>query len=140
MQTEAKFTLDITGAVEMRRDLLANGVPAEPDRVTWSDLDLFTQGYVEAFLGGLFEDCDAIEAGPGVVRYAGFSDLAPSTLAAILKDCERVLEPEAHRHCRAMIGAGAGFWEGRQLGNWAPQFLPLTPSLGDDGLVYLREA
>jgi hypothetical protein len=68
----------------------------------------------------------------------GFSDLAPETLAAILKDCEALsvtiegeFEPDSED--------GDHAWKVRQSGLWGA-YPPLTPYLGDDGKVYLREA
>jgi len=87
-------------------------------RWRWEDLDPFTQGYIEAMGVGTF------------------SDLAPETLAAILKDCERFQKysgkPRTHLY-------GGIMWKQRGFG-MLPQYPPLTPYLGDDGKVYLREA
>jgi hypothetical protein len=113
----------------------------------WTDFDRFTQGYVEALLSALcqqrwprvFEAGGFAEPGYG----PGFSDLAPETLARIMEDCGK----------RPAMGnqtsAGASFWRARQSGfkKWGwpsietlpDRFPPLTPYLGDDGKVYLRE-
>lgn len=135
----AKFQLDTSGAVERPAGYTGWGV----DRaLTWEDLSPFVQGYVEALFASAnrFEckaeclapcsDC-LDEAGPQV----GFSDLAPETLALILKDCERF---EALYGEWPLVEHGRGFWSGRQRDKHSPEFPPLTPALADDGKVYLR--
>ena len=66
-----------------------------------------------------------------------FSNLAPETLAMMLRDCAAIRglnlwygEGDADR--------GVVFWERRQNGDF-PRFPPLTPYFGDDGKVYLLE-
>jgi hypothetical protein len=115
----------------------------------WTDLDAFSRGYIEALFdsaglaivdhwGGGEDDCDE--------RFAGFSDLAPSTLAAILKDCAAENAIPKEGRVMGVAGgvdreAGRDFWKWRQKGVWADgRFPPLTPYLGDDGKIYLREA
>jgi hypothetical protein len=95
-------------------------------------LDTFTTGYVAALRENL----------PPEHRRAPF---APSTLAAILKDCAedqavgRRLNLAGNPEDRTSRAAGRAYWEERQTGNLrdAP---PQTPHLGDDGKIYLREA
>ena len=100
----------------------------------WSDLSPFTQGYVEAMLSG-----------PVMGRFAplnrqfGFSDLSPEALAATIRDCEAMCEWDRLARTR-FPKSGAIRWGERQRGLDAPRFPPLTPYLGDDGKVYLREA
>lgn len=136
----ADFTLDTSGGVRLRRDKIRLNT-------LWSDLSPFAQGYVEAMLSGVVEGAwrlaemtlapgDTARVGPHWFR---FSDLAPETLAAILKDCEafplglpRVYLDGKH---------GSQMWVTRQKGEWTEEgFPPLTPYLGDDGKVYLRDA
>ena len=115
-------TLDTSGAVEMR--------PNQPPRmassaVVWSDLDPFTQGYIEALLQSL--GVALTDNGYRVVDVC-FRALAPEALARIMEDC-RAHQRDAHR---------SGF-TGRQW--WAYQAKRgLTPYLGDDGKVYLKDA
>jgi len=157
----APFTLDTSGAV------------ARPSPETsvikayrWPDLDDFTQGYVEA----LFRTSQMLVRGCRIPMDAyGFSDLAPETLALILKDCAAYQAHRAFDPLRDLPGvsgveslrnAGREFWHvrsgqedychGFKPGDWpdfsaeplnaaARAFPPLTPYLGDDGKVYLRE-
>ena len=76
-------------------------------------------------------------------RCPGFSDLAPETLALILKDCASHPNAQPHkfpndpeRQCRS----GRNFWEDRQDGSWGSTYPPLTPYLRDDGKVDLKES
>lgn len=64
----------------------------------------------------------------------GFSDFHPSTLAAILKDCERFTKLYGEWPLR---DHGEGFWKGRQKDKHSPEFPPQTPSLDDEGKVLL---
>lgn len=116
----------------------------------WPDLSPFVQRYIEA-LAKQFDFPGEPEVG---LQSIAFSDLAPETLARIMEDCE------AHRHWWRGRGSllasddtaanGADFWRNRNTG-WpclaaadrseAPhRWLPLTPYLGDDGKVYLKES
>jgi hypothetical protein len=103
----------------------------------WSDLDPFTQGYVEAFL----RDCWSrrmrdVHGGLWPVKPA-FSDLSPETLARIVEDCAEIKDAEPHDIWTK--GDGEAFWRDRNDGcHLGVQ--PLTAYLGDDGKVYLREA
>lgn len=105
----------------------------------WSDLDAFTQGYVEA----LFESGGG-RIGPVFQWVCGFSDLAPETLARIIADCAAVADFAEF----FADNPGASFWLNRQSAwpAWSDRrprlvdrFPPLTAYLGDDGKVYLRE-
>lgn len=60
-----------------------------------------------------------------------FSDLAPETLAAILKDCEANSSTDSTKR------SGALFWRNRQEGA-VPDFPPLTLTLSDDGEVVFQ--
>jgi len=110
----------------------------------WSDLDPFTQGYVEAALQG-----DARHETPGAVSFHrpvkgwAFSDLAPETLARIVEDCSKFRSLEVGPYRQNTTLCGRAFWElrgstVRVVATTA--FPPLTAYLGDDGKVYLREA
>lgn len=128
------FTLDTSGAVALPEPARV-GVATLPN-IVWPDLDAFTQGYVEALLKSVGDLTCRIGWGQLVVR---FSDLAPETRAAILKDCTAWVE--RYPHLRDSRFAGDDFWRSRQRGYWIAQaFRPLTATLGDDGKVYLREA
>ena len=130
----ADFTLDTSGCIHMPGVPLSSISP----RFIWSDLSPFAQGYVEALLREANAALHAERAQQGRERSRFdrdlvFSDLAPESLALILRDCEDGAD-----------GARGGrlFWEMRRRdafkGN--PLFPPLTPYLGDDGKVYLRES
>lgn len=128
------FTLDTSGAV-----MLAPGF-------IWSDLDPFTQGYIEALLreGSAAVHTEREQQGRERSRFdrdLGFSDLAPETLAAILTDCARRKTQLAPKGSTLFTEAERGrlFWEDRQVALVAA-FPSLTPYLGDDGKVYLRAA
>lgn len=135
--------MDTSGFVE--------GPPAgvRTKRNYWPDLSLFEQGYVEALFKAL-RDKHSFRNQP-LVREAiskyGFSDLAPETLAAILKDCAafgqtwRMQEPEGARpgpgFARGEQG-GRDFWMMRQRGALTdPPFPPLILTIRDDGKIYL---
>lgn len=115
----------------------------------WPDLDPFTQGYIEA----LFDELGSALHKRAAEKFytlnwnARFSDLAGETVQRIIEDCER-FAPKLHIPADAQ--AGSWFWEWRQEG-WLSAtpdaraemirgFPRLTPYLGDDGMVYLREA
>lgn len=99
-----------------------------------SDLDPFTQGYVEALLSGWIKSGEFGDEGSDTFGSYDFSDLAPEALAAILRDCA------AQGDNHASTESGKAFWAYRQAGKYPWAFPPLTPYLGDDGRVYLREA
>jgi hypothetical protein len=136
-----EFKLDTSG--EVRGGFL--GLTA----ISWSDLDAFTQGYVEAMLDGIRYERTSAGVNKGDhyrkwdervncvrSRLLAFRDLAPETLARIMKECASY---RASRLGRAMnTEAGAKFWAQRQAGG-LDRYVPLTPYLGDDGKVYLRE-
>jgi hypothetical protein len=159
------FTLDTSGAVSLPAPL--NYVGALQDSlVLWSDLTPFQQGYVEAQAatlalcpgvahgghrapteadGGVFP-CS--RCGVPIVTKGGantpvlrFDMWAPETLAAILRDCEARMADQPRLGDKARDGTL--FWADRQAGfactGDGEPIPPLTPYLGDDGRVYLRE-
>lgn len=126
------FTLDTSGYVQ------CPAPDQKPNESTgcwfWPDLDPFTQGYIEGMWASFGRGL------PGhMLTGLGYDDLAPETLAAILKDCAEyraIMRGEPDQQ-----DFGARTWTERQAGNLAAYgFPPLTPYLGDDGHVYLREA
>jgi hypothetical protein len=125
------FELDTSGYVSPVD--LPNGTQALA--VTWGHLDPFTQGYVEAMFSTPHPR-SATGTPIGEILEAGFSDLAPEALAAILKDCAACREAWP-----ADAEGGRHVWQARQAGRLVrglPALPPLTPTLGDDGKVYLR--
>lgn len=89
----------------------------------WPDLSPFEQGYV----GALFASANGDDG------LLAFSDLAPSTLEAIRKDCAAFY---ANLPNGAGANEGAAFCRSRQDGSWY-NFPPLTFALGDDGKLRL---
>jgi hypothetical protein len=79
---------------------------------------------------------DELDAEP-----TAFSNLAPETLAAILKDCTAVLQiVDLYADPKKARDQGTVFWTARQNGRWELRGFPvLTPYLGDDGKVRLRD-
>ena len=104
---------------------------------TWADLTPFTQGYVGAvFRSGPVSDRERLSFAE---HGYGFKHLAPETLERIVADCAKW-----HKVYPASTDGPAGgdrFWGIRQAA-LVPRrrFPPLTPYLGDDGKVCLREA
>lgn len=136
------FQLDTSGSVRRPQ---ANVDSAGRANWLWSDLTPFTQGYVEALLRSLgWSDANG-EPG-GHKDYAAFSDLAPETLARIIEDCTEFTgraftfaeTAEAGSQCWAMQQARWPGYSGQAV--LRGRFPPLTPYLGDDGKVYLRES
>lgn len=154
------FQLDTSGTVNAH---LWRPLQGRRQYLVWSNLDPFTQGYVEA----LFSD-DATQGAimdeHGRVRH-GFADLAPETLARIIVDCaafqalpamddqtgvfadehnERDRADAGHDFWLTRNGHGVGFWDGdwpepyaSQLTDAAKAFGSADAYLGDDGKVYL---
>lgn len=139
----AVFRLDTSGFVRLRRE----GPWGVADDHAWSDLDPFTQGYIEA----LFADLDRAR----MARYraaawgskeravpirAAFHWLAPETLARIMEDCGVRHSYYAAQHEGIDKHAGLKFWRDRSVGCWAHAGQPpLAPYLGRDGKIYLRD-
>jgi hypothetical protein len=133
------FTLDTSGAV-----VTAHGGDVGSLAVWYEfdDLSPFVQGYTEAMFASAVGTPEfwANDRNAGYPDGVGFSDLAPETLAAILKDCEAFTNEVDGLPARLQTAdAGRTFWMRRQDGA-RPGFPPLTPYLGEDGLVYLRGA
>lgn len=146
------FTLDTSGAIYLR--------PEDNDDVPviWNDLTPFAQGYAEAMISAVPRPAKVVRAQAGNRKFAtvarvkplalGFRHLAPATLSRIKGDCEAVEDRADKRLAPRMDGAT--FWSQRQAGfarvgaedrGWFVAFFPvLTPYLGEDGLIYLREA
>lgn len=85
-----EFVLDTSSAVHETQD---NPPRFYPSPCQWTDLDAFTQGYIEALF---FTECEpGTDAGShdpetqsALHGECGFSDLAPEALASIIADCE----------------------------------------------------
>jgi hypothetical protein len=136
----SEFTLDTSGTVTIDGVRVGWRVETSPSGFY---LDPFTQGYVEAALE--FAASGKIVPhnwyrGPNNIC-ARYDSLAPETLARIMADCAKVSRLPEWKITRQSpdVGAGKWFWRERQQGDLA-DFPPLTPYLGDDGRVYLREA
>lgn len=101
-----QFELDTSGAVEPldRMDPVLHSRPG----YMWDDLSPFCQGYIEALFwtntegsreAGTYDP----ENGSALPEEAGFSDLAPETLALIIADCE-AFQAEAKKIIARKIG------------------------------------
>ncbi len=127
------FQLDTSGIVRLDAPhTRSDGKWAQ--NIDWSDLPAFTQGYVEALLRGAENAglCVSRYAGMTALRRAKFTDLAPETLARIMADCERWQDGKDKSE-RTPKQRGAAMWA-------ACSNAGLTPYLGDDGRVYLKDA
>jgi hypothetical protein len=129
------FQLDTSGRVECPASFQPLGW------AIWSDLDPFTQGYVEAAMRSLYEAHHSAGIAARMRVTYLFSDLAPETLARIIADCGRFNESRI-----APLVNGAGFWSKRQAGLYRghetgfPRFPPLALTLGEDGKLRFAEA
>jgi len=127
-----RFQLDTSGAVCTHSPL---------DGYVWPDLTPFTRGYIEALLREFNRTLG------GVVREAfkisqpmPWTILAPEALATIIRDCANAVSAFG-RIAPFATEDGRLFWLDRQSGSLTKDnFPPLTPTLGDDGLVYLETA
>lgn len=128
------FKLDTSGEVRVYTNVGEPGGTRKRDW-RWSDLDPFTQGYIEA----VFASTTGRTAGVTFEAFrdrgykpVGFSHLAPETLVRIMEDCAafRAWKPDVEMTAKD----GAWFWNHRQAIGW-PDFPSLTVYLGDDGLV-----
>ncbi len=129
------FTLDTSGAVPDVRGKAEHGARLYGDW-HWSDLSPFAQGYIEAMLREVHIPRDGMGAPLDGGGEAGFSDLAPETLAAIMRDCEHVQDVSTYGSSED----GDHFWKVRQSGLYPETWPPFTPYLDDTGKVRLREA
>lgn len=127
----------------------------------WSDLSPFTQGYIEAMICATNPRIGRRTSYGEYWRTAGFSDLAPETLARIIADCEGfqataafaalpALDDDEARNagwefCHVRSGR-EDYYHGFKADDWPPPtagplniaarvFPPLTVTLGDDGKV-----
>lgn len=121
------FQLDTTGAVGPYRstDLVSTYA------LSWSDLDAFTQGYVEALFQSVQVDALGATYAERPSLSPAFSDLAPETLARIIADCAVSAAQPTTGEPR---GEGAAFWRLRNACDYVG-FPPLNVQLGDDGKV-----
>jgi hypothetical protein len=129
----ATVKLDTSGAVF---------TPTSPKHVRgtrWSDLDPFTQGYVEAMFASGRPLIALRGATQNPFRPPAFRDLAPSALARIMKDCAEVIAAVPTSPMPNTAANGQIFWQLRQVGQFN-LWPPLTVYLGGDGLIYLRDA
>lgn len=131
--TPTVFTLDTSGAVY----LPIAGI-AGTNKVAWSDLSPFAQGYIEALFASV---AGAFDEGRVWRRPVAFRDLAPETLACIIADCEAFQKPAIGAADWIVFNRATGgdFWRDRQAhqltAHSTRQFPPLTVTLGDDGKV-----
>jgi hypothetical protein len=135
------FTLDTSGAVATPWALYREKIAHHA--LGWSNLSPFEQGYtrraLEELQAALFADPgNYLDGGEGVEYigpYARFSDLSPSALERIVRDCGEMVAvlPPALRTEKA----GRDWWRARQAG--VATLPPLTVSLGDAGKVTLAD-
>lgn len=134
----SEFTLDTSGHVNLGKAAF----PFHNEYVEWPDLSPFVQGYVEALFASLgpYDWKDEY----GGAWPSKFSDLDPSALALILRDCEAAQE-QIRTGDIGVSGVGpreqgAALWNECQRGRWRDQHLrPLQPYLSDEGRVCLRK-
>lgn len=142
-----EFHLDTTGVVTAHTPQFAY--------LKFSDLDAFTQGYIEALFF-----TNASNPDDGELEGKAFVDLAPESLLDILKDCRGFVEAYAgwwHTYEATdeqagrdfwftRNGHGCGFWDRDQAlyGRFAEALTEAANSwgevdvyLGDDGQVWL---
>jgi hypothetical protein len=135
-----EFILDTSGEVD---HVMVDGCVETGLAFRWRDLDSFTSGYIEALFftdnapGVTTEEWQAPDFEPSegsIPEDVGFSDLAPETLARIIKDCAEFQESEAWLKMREGLGddndapetpddeqAGRDFWytrNGHGCGYW----------------------
>lgn len=125
------FQLDTSGIVTITKFDKENYL-SYPEHVNFESLTLFARGYVEA-MGRAYAESIGYQPKFGSHPFR-FDMLAPETLARIMEDC---LNRELAQDDLNFID-GERFWNERQRGCWTT-YPPLTPYLGDDGKVYLRE-
>ncbi|MBU0801396.1 MAG: hypothetical protein KKA05_10415 [Alphaproteobacteria bacterium] len=100
---------------------------------TWDGMNNFMQGYISAALlaeTGL--------SGVPLWQNKAFSDFAPQALKLADENCTRFqrLTPGANDQ-----DMGAMFWNDQQAGRWERVcFPPIAVYVGEDGLIYFREA
>jgi hypothetical protein len=130
------FSLDTSGTVRLppgERTSKNGRVLAR-----WSDLSPFAQGYIpEAIKAAVLARWPELCAVYGVELVAqsyniGFSDLAPATLAEMLKDCAWWTDQWPLDLTR--IGHGRWIWEARQR-NEIKNFRPLHLFLNNEGKI-----
>lgn len=131
-----------------------------------TDLDTFTMAYIETALWASNDNSDPETGGEPIDQNYGFDDIAPETMARMIKDCREF--QAAHYDLIVREGSclrcgpdydevshaghdfwltrnrhGAGFWDG----DWSEEAEAiLTPAakafgevnlyVGDDGLIY----
>jgi hypothetical protein len=112
----------------------------------WSDLSpfAFVQGCGEAMARALYERLVSDGMDPTKAAEAvAFRKWAPETLARIMEDCARPQNFAAGLRIKTGSPEGRNFWTARQSGQltgaWGAALPPLTPYVGGDGKVYLRE-
>jgi hypothetical protein len=132
------FTLDTSGVVE---GPISTPDGQRYDAIGWAFLTPFQQGYVEALFASLPHGPRLIHPSHGAGVYVRFQDLSSETLATILRDCEAYCAGHHRQNCHKSEVEGGSFWRTRQAAGYVRdgRFPPLTPYLGDDGRVYLRE-
>lgn len=101
----------------------------------WRDLNTFEQGVLRQALEEMNDRLRAHYA-HGFTGDLGFRHLATATLQQVKTDCARFADLYGEW---PLEDHGRGFWIGRQKGKHTPEFWPLFPNIGADGLVYFLE-
>ena len=131
--TQPPFTLDTSGEIFLPLDSEPWRDPYDP--VAWSDLDPFTQGYIEALIASVrgYHEPHYLKwderTNARTARYLAFRDLAPEALAVILRDCATAQHDVPDERD---VEHGAFFW--RSCANAGT-----APYLRDDGKVDLKD-
>ena len=121
----------------------------------WTELDRFTQGYIDCALWSSTDESDETGGEPMDKNYS-FSDIDPETLARMvedcrsfqddnrqdLDDCELSFERQGHDFWLNRNGHGSGFWdEGndpvyRRLSDASKVWGTFDLYVGDDDMIH----
>lgn len=155
-----KFTMDTAGIVSLTAEPVAGRSPFEP--MTWRDLGTFEAAYIEALfftegeelgkkgfgdlapsaLAKILEDCAAFKKTAAYVAVREAED--NEELGDLFEGFGGCSTQAGRDFLLNRNGHGAGFWDGdwpephaTALDEAARAFRAVSPTVGDDGRVYL---